>query len=68
MRMYHDAFMKLIDENKETIERKMKENPDFLNSLLSDLTEETSKKIFKSLDKSKSSMLRRVRKENKTSN
>ena len=68
MRMYHDAFMKLIDENKETIERKMKENPDFLNSLLSDLTEETSKKIFKSLDKSKSSMLRRVRKENKKYN
>lgn len=61
MRIFHDSFLKIIDENKEIIFEKMKTNPDFFDTVFQSSIDKGSKIIFNNLDKNKKDMLRDVR-------
>ena len=57
MKSYHEAFLKLIEKNKDTIENKIKKNPDFLKSIMDFAVKSSSEILFKDLDKDKKNML-----------
>lgn len=53
MKMYHEDFLKLLEENKELIEEKMKKDPNYLNSFMKSTIDDISDVLFKSLNKQK---------------
>lgn len=61
MTTYHDMFMKLIEKNKADIEKKLEENPNFLDTLMQSTIESSTKLVYKSLEKDKENMLNYVR-------
>ena len=57
MKLYHEAFLKLIEENKNTIEKKLEKNPNFIKSIMDFAIKSSSEILFKDLDKDKKNML-----------
>lgn len=62
MKTYHEIFLKLIEENKITIEKKLEEDPNFIQSIMNFAIKNSSKILFKDLDKDKKNMLAENRK------
>ena len=57
MKSYHEAFLKLIEENKNTIAKKLEKDPDFIQSIMNFAIKNSSKILFRDLDKDKKNML-----------
>lgn len=64
MNEYHEAFLKLIEENKNIIEKKLKKNPDYIIELTQHSIKTGSDILYKSFNKDKTNELNVVRKEN----
>ena len=62
MKSYHEAFLKLIEENKNTIAKKLEKDPDFIQSIMNFAIKNSSKILFRDLDKDKKNMLDENRK------
>ena len=57
MKSYHEAFLKLIQENKNTIEKKLEKDPNFIKSIMDFAVKSSTEILFKDLDKDKKKML-----------
>ncbi len=62
MKTYHEIFLKLIEENKITITKKLEKDPNFIQSIMNFAINNSSKILFKDLDKDKKNMLTENRK------
>ena len=62
MKTYHETFLKLIEENKITITKKLEKDPNFIQSIMNFAINNSSKILFKDLDKDKKNMLTENRK------
>lgn len=62
MKTYHEIFLKLIEENKITIAKKLEKDPNFIQSIMNFAIKNSSKILFKDLDKDKKNMLAENRK------
>lgn len=61
MKEYHDIFMKIIEKNKENIEKKLEKDPNFLDTLMQKTIESNTELLYKSLEKDKRNMLNNVK-------
>ena len=57
-----EIFLKLIEENKITIAKKLEKDPNFIQSIMNFAIKNSSKILFKDLDKDKKNMLAENRK------
>lgn len=62
MKTYQEIFLKLIEENKNTIAKKLEKNPNFIQSIMNFAIKNSSEILFKNLDKDKRNMLDENRK------
>ena len=57
MKTYHEIFLKLIEENKITITKKLEKDPNFIQSIMNFAINNSSKILFKDLDKDLSEII-----------
>ena len=65
MNEYHKALLKLIEDNKDIIEKKVEKNPDYLIELMQHSIKSGSDILYKGFDSDKGRELESVRKENR---
>lgn len=65
MNEYHKALLKLIEDNKDIIEKKIEKNPDYLIELMQHSIKSGSDILYKGSDNDKGRELESVRKENR---
>jgi len=57
MKTYNDIFLKLIEKNKKTIEKKLEKDPNFIQEIMKFTIKTSSRVLYKDLDKDKKNML-----------
>lgn len=62
MNEQHEAFLQLINDNKEKIEKKIEENPEFITDLIQHSIKSGSDILYKGFDKDKDNELKNIRK------
>ena len=62
MNKQHEAFLQIIIDNKDKIEKKIEENPEFITELVQHSIESGSNILYKGFDKDKINELKYVRK------
>ena len=62
MNKQHEAFLQIIIDNKDKIEKKIEENPEFITELVQHSIESGSNILYKGFDKDKNNELKYVRK------
>lgn len=65
MNEHHQALLKLIEDNKDIIEKKVEKNLDFLIEIMQHSIKSGSDILYKEFDSDKGRELESVRKENK---
>lgn len=65
MNEHHQALLKLIEDNKDIIEKKVEKNLDFLIEIMQHSIKNGSDILYKEFDSDKGRELESVRKENK---
>lgn len=62
MNEQHETFLQIISDNKDKIEKKMKENPEFITELIQHSIESSSDILYKGFDKDKDNELKYAKK------
>lgn len=62
MNEQHKAFLQMILDNKDKVEQKIKENPDFITELVQHSIKSSSDILYNGFDKDKDNELKDVRK------
>lgn len=57
MKLYHQMFLKMIEENQNIIEKKIEKNPKFLEKILNLSVKKSSEILFKNLNKDKKNII-----------